>query len=272
MIYHFGAYTFDPDGGTLRCESELINAEPQVLRVLEYLLTHRGRVVSRDELFEQCWPESYVTDSSLTSCLNRVRRAIGQTRSGPTFIQTRHRLGYQFVGEVREEAAPLTAETSAPVSTQPPELVPERADPPILAVPTETGAPEPTSAVISPEPLALTERRYLSVLSCTLCDAEVLAEQLDPEDYYDLMQHIVSSCEAIVSQYEGRIAQLSDAGLVAYFDRRSVITLLTGRALPCLDSDAPAPTRAHPGSAVVAVAGAGLSLTIGVCGRRCALD
>ena len=113
MIYHFGHCTFDPDRGTLRYEGALIHTEPQALIVLGYLLAHRDRVVSREELFAQCWPESYVTDSSLTSCLSRIRHAIGQARDGPTFIQTWHRRGYQFVGEVRDGAPPGADERAA---------------------------------------------------------------------------------------------------------------------------------------------------------------
>ena len=106
MIYHFDECAYDASRGELRRAGELVNAEPQALRVLLYLLEHRDRLVSRDELLEQCWPDAYVSDNALTSCLRRVRRAIGQTNSGQHLIQTLHRRGYRFVGEVSEIAEP----------------------------------------------------------------------------------------------------------------------------------------------------------------------
>lgn len=87
MIYHFGDYAFDCERNELQHDGELVNAEPKVLEVLQYLLEHRERVVSREELFERCWPEIYVSDTALTSCLKRLRQAIGQKRSSPPLIQ-----------------------------------------------------------------------------------------------------------------------------------------------------------------------------------------
>lgn len=80
MQYHFGACVLDDERAALRREGEVIAIAPQALRVLRYLLRHRGRVVSRDELLEQCWPETYVSDASLSNCMSRVREAIGQRR------------------------------------------------------------------------------------------------------------------------------------------------------------------------------------------------
>jgi DNA-binding winged helix-turn-helix (wHTH) protein len=109
MIYQFGDCTLDTVRDEVRRSGEVINTTPQALVVLRYLLEHRDRVVSRDELFEQCWPENYVSDATLTSCLRCVRQAIGQTRTGPKLIETLHRRGYRFVTAVTElaEDAPL---------------------------------------------------------------------------------------------------------------------------------------------------------------------
>ncbi len=100
MIYQFGDFAFDSAHEELRRAGDVVNMEPQALKVLHYLLEHRNRLVSRDELFEQCWPDSFVSDASLTTCLRRVRQAIGQTRTSPPLIETLHRRGYRFVAEV----------------------------------------------------------------------------------------------------------------------------------------------------------------------------
>ncbi len=54
MIYHFDVCTYDTNLGGVRRREELVHVEPQALRVLRYLIEHRERVVSRDELIEEC--------------------------------------------------------------------------------------------------------------------------------------------------------------------------------------------------------------------------
>ncbi|PON12047.1 transcriptional regulator, partial [Candidatus Entotheonella serta] len=104
MILQFGNCTLDTVRDEIRRSGTIIHTWPQALVVLRYLLEHRDRVVSRDELFEQCWPESTVSDATLTSCLRRVRQTIGQNRTSPVMIETLHRHGYRFVAEVTELA------------------------------------------------------------------------------------------------------------------------------------------------------------------------
>lgn len=112
VIYHFGDCTFDTVRGELRRSGKEIHTTPQVLVVLSYLFEHRDRMVSRDELLEQCWHGSYVSDVTLTICMRRVRQAIGQSQTGLMLIVTLHRRGYRFVAEVTEspEPAPVPAE------------------------------------------------------------------------------------------------------------------------------------------------------------------
>jgi DNA-binding winged helix-turn-helix (wHTH) protein/predicted ATPase len=219
MIYQFDDCIFDTTRDEVWCSGEVINMSPQVLIVLRYLLEHRDRVVSRDELFEQCWPESYVSDAALTSCLKRVRQAIGQTQRGPTLIATRHRRGYQFVAEVSElaETAPVTADAlTAPQVT--PEVgsgAPPAVEPAYVAAPVaEPVAPPPA---LRPEPVAVTERRHLTVLNCTLSDVERFTQQLDPEDHYDLMQTFRATTLATITSHQGYMAQHIDNRILVYF-------------------------------------------------------
>ena len=207
MIYRFGDCMFDLARQELRRADAVIRVEPQALRVLCYLFEHRDRVVSRDELIEQCWRESYVSDASLSSCLRRVRQAIGQRRETPILIETVHRRGYRFVAEVTElaEPAPATPETEA-LSAVEREDATEPEEPPL--------APDPA---LRPEPAARTERRHLTVLSCALSDAERLTQQLDPDDYYDLLQSFRDTTLAVIARYEGHVAQHVDDRVLIYF-------------------------------------------------------
>jgi DNA-binding response OmpR family regulator len=55
MIYCFGNYELDAQRCELRCAGQLVAIEPKVFEVLVYLLEHRERVVTKEELLEQCW-------------------------------------------------------------------------------------------------------------------------------------------------------------------------------------------------------------------------
>ena len=59
MIYRFGDCELDTERYALCRAGEVMALERKVFEVLQYLLAHRDRMVSRHELFEQCWPETY---------------------------------------------------------------------------------------------------------------------------------------------------------------------------------------------------------------------
>jgi DNA-binding winged helix-turn-helix (wHTH) protein/predicted ATPase len=213
MRYRFSDCVFDASREELYRQGEVMHTTPQALKVLRYLLEHRERVVSRDELLEQCWPDSYVSDATLTSCLRRVRQSLGQRGSGSSLIQTVHRRGYRFVAEVIEADDAVPGDVSVPLSIDVP------AEP--LTRPLSDTSPPPEAPlavpVSPPDAAATAERRLLSVLSCTLAEGEHLARQLEAEDHYELIQRFRTTCVEIMAPYGGHVVQQSDAGLVVYF-------------------------------------------------------
>ena len=62
MIYRFSNYELDAQRCELRCAGQPVAIEPKVLEVLVYLLQHRDRVVTKEELLEQCWSGTFVTE------------------------------------------------------------------------------------------------------------------------------------------------------------------------------------------------------------------
>ena len=84
--------------------------EPQVFDVLQHLIQHRERVVSKDELLASVWCGRIVSDSALFTRINAARSAIGDTGDAQRLIKTLPRKGVRFVGEVREiETRPIGA-------------------------------------------------------------------------------------------------------------------------------------------------------------------
>ena len=67
MLYTFGDhYTLDPAGYELRQHGRLVRLEPRVFDVVAYLVQHPDRIVPKEELLEQLWPQQFVADNSLT--------------------------------------------------------------------------------------------------------------------------------------------------------------------------------------------------------------
>ena len=79
MAYFFEAYALDPDRRELKRGSDLVALEPQVFDLLVYLIEHRERVVSKDDLIAAVWQGRVVSDSTLTSRINAARKAIGDS-------------------------------------------------------------------------------------------------------------------------------------------------------------------------------------------------
>ena len=106
----FGEHVLDPDRRELTRGSEAVALGPQVFDLLLHLVRNRERVVSKDDLIEVVWGGRIVSESTLTSHINAVRKAIGDTGEEQRLVRTIARKGYRFVGEVREADAPERAE------------------------------------------------------------------------------------------------------------------------------------------------------------------
>jgi len=103
LIYLFDDFILDPGRCELRRGSNPVAIEPQVFDLLAYLIRHRERVVSRDELIESIWGGRVVSESALTTRINGVRSAIGDKGTLQRLIKTVPRRGIRFIGDVREE-------------------------------------------------------------------------------------------------------------------------------------------------------------------------
>lgn len=111
VTYRFEQFDLEPSLGTLRRDGQPVHVEPRALALLSYLVEHRDRVVSKEELLTTVWRGEVVTDAALATGLRTVRLAIGDTGSAQRFVRTVHRRGYQFV-------APTTVASAEPVATE----------------------------------------------------------------------------------------------------------------------------------------------------------
>ncbi|OLE73710.1 MAG: hypothetical protein AUG12_04155 [Acidobacteria bacterium 13_1_20CM_2_57_8] len=75
---------------------------PKAFAVLDYLLGHPGRLVTKEELLNAVWPGTFVGEAVLKVAIRQVREALGDDPQSPRFIETAHRRGYRFIGPVTE--------------------------------------------------------------------------------------------------------------------------------------------------------------------------
>jgi DNA-binding winged helix-turn-helix (wHTH) protein/tetratricopeptide (TPR) repeat protein len=102
-LYRFADCTLDIERRELRRGGVLIALEPQVFDLLRYLVEQRAHVVSRDEVLQAVWKGRIVSDSVLSTRLNAVRVAIGDSGREQQLIRTLPKQGVRFVGKVNEE-------------------------------------------------------------------------------------------------------------------------------------------------------------------------
>lgn len=102
MRYQFEDFVLDSDRRELARGSEMIVTGPQVFDLLICLVQNRERVVSKDDLMDVVWRGRIVSESTLTSHINAVRKAVGDTGDEQRLVRTVARKGYRFVGAVRE--------------------------------------------------------------------------------------------------------------------------------------------------------------------------
>src|SRR5437879_6172491 len=100
MPFQFGDCVLDTDRRELSYRSSAVAVGPQVFDLLTYLVVNREHVVSRDQLLDAVWRGRIVSESTLASHINAVRKAIGDSGEEQRLIRTIARKGFRFVGKV----------------------------------------------------------------------------------------------------------------------------------------------------------------------------
>src|SRR2546427_10248618 len=101
-IYEFGPFRVDPVNHRLLRQGVVVPLAPKAFEVLLVLLEHRGRVVEKDELMEQLWPDSVVEEANLTVHISALRRVLGDAPNQHRYITTIPGRGYRFAAEAKE--------------------------------------------------------------------------------------------------------------------------------------------------------------------------
>ena len=98
----FGNFRLDLVNECLWRDDQAIALPPKEFAVLFYLVRNPGRLVTKEELIEAAWPETTVTDGVLKVSIRKIRAILDDDSKAPLFIETAHRRGYRFIGQIIE--------------------------------------------------------------------------------------------------------------------------------------------------------------------------
>src|SRR5690349_1764347 len=100
----FGSYRFEPATARLWGGDREVKLTRKAAAVLGALIERAGQPVTKQDLFASVWGNTVVSDDALTTCIQELRKVLGDDAKQPRFIETRHRYGYCFVAGLTEDA------------------------------------------------------------------------------------------------------------------------------------------------------------------------
>src|ERR1700744_5965472 len=118
----FGVYELDHDAMELRKRGVPLRLQEQPFRVLAMLTERPGEVITREQLQQRIWGDTFVDfEHSLNKAVNKVREALNDDAGAPQYVETVPRRGYRFIAPVAEipgreaqgTATPLNADATA---------------------------------------------------------------------------------------------------------------------------------------------------------------
>jgi DNA-binding winged helix-turn-helix (wHTH) protein len=110
----FSPCTLDLDTRQLVRNGREIHLTPKAYALLEALVSERPKVVSKAELQQRLWPETFVVEANLSALVAEIRTALGDRAQAPRFIRTVHGFGYAFFATATTESGPRAATPDTP--------------------------------------------------------------------------------------------------------------------------------------------------------------
>jgi DNA-binding winged helix-turn-helix (wHTH) protein len=102
MVLAFGPFELDVAACELRRDGRSVPLQPRVFDTLRYLVEHRDRLVSKQELIDALWGGQQLNAVAVPWSISHARKALGQQGQPTRFIETVRGRGYRFVAEVEE--------------------------------------------------------------------------------------------------------------------------------------------------------------------------
>ena len=89
----FGEFVLDSDTRELLRAGRAVHLSPKAFQLLEALVANRPKALSKDELHDRLWPDSFVVEANLANLVVSIRAALGDDPRRPQYIRTVQRFG-----------------------------------------------------------------------------------------------------------------------------------------------------------------------------------
>ncbi|MDH0301781.1 MULTISPECIES: winged helix-turn-helix domain-containing protein [unclassified Pseudomonas] len=167
MSFEFDDYVLDEQRRELTRRGQAVAIGPQVFDLLLQLVVNRDRVMGRDELLANVWNGRIVSESTIASHINAVRKAIGDSGEEQRLLRTVARKGYRFVGQILE-APPVEQPAPRPVEPGQALALPDKPSITVLPFQNLSGDPEQdyfADGIVEDIIAALSRFRWLFVIA-----------------------------------------------------------------------------------------------------------
>src|SRR6202050_3452346 len=99
-LYRFGQFTLDSRKRTLSRVDSPVSLTPRAFDVLLFLVQNPNRLVTKEELLQAVWGDTFVEEGNLTQYISHLRKSLGDNPEDTRLIVTIARKGYQFTADV----------------------------------------------------------------------------------------------------------------------------------------------------------------------------
>ena len=120
LLYEFGKFRCDPAEHLLFCDGAPVSLAPKAFEILVIFIQSNGRLMTKEELMQKVWPDTFVEEANLTINISALRKVLGDTTGNQQFIETVPKRGYRFLASVKEldhDASPPLQNPENGVST-----------------------------------------------------------------------------------------------------------------------------------------------------------
>lgn len=100
-LYEFGPFRVDPDKELLVRGEETVPLTPKTFQVLLVLIRRKKEVVTKEELLQAVWPDTFVEEANLSRNIFLLRKALGESPQDRQYIVTVPGRGYRFAEDVQ---------------------------------------------------------------------------------------------------------------------------------------------------------------------------
>src|SRR3984893_15710807 len=99
-VYEFGEFRIEADKRLLLRDGAPVPLTPKAFDTLLHLIQNRQRIVEKDELMQEIWPDTTVEENNLNQNISTLRRVLGESRGENRYIATIPGKGYRFIADV----------------------------------------------------------------------------------------------------------------------------------------------------------------------------